>query len=144
MKKKILSLFIVFCLVTLVSTKTNAQEPFLAEIRMFAGNFAPRGWAFCHGQELAISQYTALFSLLGTMYGGDGRKTFALPDLRGRVALGTGKGTGLTDVKPGVKIGDEAVTVSKTADGSKADAVVQPAIGISYIIALQGVFPSRN
>ena len=60
------------------------SEPFVGEIRMFAGNFAPRGWAFCDGQLLAVSQNDALFSLLGTIYGGDGRTTFGLPDLRGR------------------------------------------------------------
>ena len=59
------------------------SEPFVGEIRMFAGNFAPRGWAFCDGQLLAVSQNDALFSLLGTIYGGDGRTTFGLPDLRG-------------------------------------------------------------
>ncbi|MBB4662971.1 phage tail protein [Conexibacter arvalis] len=62
-------------------------DPFVAEIRIFAGNFAPRGWALCAGQLLPISQNTALFSLLGTMYGGDGKSTFALPDLRGRVPI---------------------------------------------------------
>lgn len=74
----------------------NSAEPFLGEISLFAGNFAPRGWAFCDGQLLAISQNTALFSLLGTTYGGDGRTTFALPDLRGRVPLHPGTGPGLT------------------------------------------------
>ena len=63
------------------------SEPFVGEIRMFAGNFAPRGWAFCDGQLLAVSQNDALFSLLGTIYGGDGRTTFGLPDLRGRVPI---------------------------------------------------------
>ena len=62
------------------------SEPFVGEIRMFAGNFAPRGWAFCDGQLLAVSQNDALFSLLGTIYGGDGRTTFGLPDMRGRRA----------------------------------------------------------
>ena len=63
------------------------SEPFVGEIRMFAGNFAPRGWAFCDGQLLAVSQNDALFSLLGTLYGGDGVSTFGLPDLRGRVPV---------------------------------------------------------
>src|SRR5207253_123380 len=68
------------------STQTNIMATsFLGEIRMFAGNFAPRGWAFCNGQVLSIAQNTALFSLLGTTYGGNGQTTFALPDLRGRV-----------------------------------------------------------
>ena len=68
------------------------SEPFVGEIRMFAGNFAPRGWAFCDGQLLAVSQNEALFSLLGTIYGGDGRTTFGLPDMRGRVPLHQGSG----------------------------------------------------
>jgi len=63
------------------------SEPFVGEIRMFAGNFAPRGWAFCDGQLLAVSQNDALFSLFGTIYGGDGRTTFGLPDLRGRIPI---------------------------------------------------------
>lgn len=67
-------------------------EPFIGEIRMFAGNFAPVGWALCHGQILAISQYETLFSLIGTTYGGDGQLTFALPDLRGRVPVHHGAG----------------------------------------------------
>ena len=66
------------------------MDPFLGQIIFFAGNFAPRNWAFCHGQLLPISEYTALFSIIGVYYGGDGRTTFALPDLRGRTALGHG------------------------------------------------------
>src|SRR5438874_11208110 len=73
------------------------SEPFYGEIVMFAGNFAPRGWALCHGQLLAISQNTALFSILGTTYGGNGQTTFALPDFRGRVPVGPGQGPGLSD-----------------------------------------------
>ena len=72
------------------------SDPFVGEIRMFAGMFAPRGNALCDGQLLAVSQYDALFSLLGTMYGGDGRTTFGLPDLRGRVPMHYGSGPGLT------------------------------------------------
>ncbi|MCP9769319.1 phage tail protein, partial [Lacihabitans sp. LS3-19] len=64
------------------------MDPLIAEIKLFGGNFAPRGWAYCDGALLPISQYSALFSILGTMYGGDGRTTFALPDLRGRVPVG--------------------------------------------------------
>lgn len=71
------------------------MDAFIASILLFAGNFAPVGWAFCNGQLLQISQYNALYSLLGTIYGGDGITTFALPDLRGRVPAGTGQGTGL-------------------------------------------------
>jgi microcystin-dependent protein len=75
----------------------NAADPFIGEIMLFAGNFAPRGWALCDGSLLSISQNTALFSLLGTMYGGDGRTTFGLPDLRGRVPLHSGQGPGLAN-----------------------------------------------
>lgn len=89
------------------------MEGTLAEIRMFAGNFAPRNWAYCQGQLLAISSNQALFSLLGTTYGGDGRTTFGLPDLRGRVAVGTGRGTGLSDVKLGAKGGFEHTTLTE-------------------------------
>lgn len=71
-------------------------DPFLAEIRMFAGNFAPRGWALCNGQLISISQNTALFALLGTTYGGDGRVTFALPNLMGSAPMQQGQGPGLS------------------------------------------------
>jgi len=70
------------------------MEPFLCEIKLFAGNYAPRGWAFCNGQILPISQYQAVFTILGYTYGGDGKTTFALPDLRGRVPIHTGASTG--------------------------------------------------
>ncbi len=89
------------------------SEPFLAEIRIFSGNFAPRGWAFCDGQLLPIAQNTALFSLLGTTYGGDGRTTVALPDLRGRAAMHPGRGPGLTVRTLGQRTGVEAVTLSE-------------------------------
>lgn len=86
-------------------------EPFVGEIRMFAGTFAPRGWADCDGQLLAISQNDALFSLLGTIYGGDGRTTFGLPDLRGRIPLHAGSGPGLSNRPLGQKGGQERVTL---------------------------------
>ena len=88
------------------------SEPFVGEIRMFAGNFAPRGWAFCDGQLLAVSQNDALFSLLGTIYGGDGRTTFGLPDLRGRVPIHAGTGPGLSPRRLGAKAGSESETVT--------------------------------
>lgn len=88
------------------------SEPFLGEIRMFAGNFAPKNWAFCYGQLLPISQNTALFSLLGTQYGGDGRTTFALPDLRGRSMVGMGQGPGLSFIEEGEPVGAESVTLT--------------------------------
>ena len=88
------------------------SEPFVGEIRMFAGNFAPRGWAFCDGQLLAVSQNDALFSLLGTIYGGDGRTTFGLPDLRGRIPIHAGTGPGLSPRRLGAKGGAENVTLT--------------------------------
>src|SRR5215472_14207563 len=86
--------------------------PFLGEIFMFAGNFAPRGYALCNGQLMSIQQNTALFSILGTTYGGNGTTTFALPDLRGRSPIGTGQGPGLTDIVLGEMAGTENVTLT--------------------------------
>lgn len=94
------------------TTGASAQECFIGEVRMFAGNFAPRSWAFADGQLMAISQNTALFSILGTTYGGDGRTTFALPDLRGRAAVHPGHGPGLTDRRLGEKFGSETNTLT--------------------------------
>ncbi len=88
------------------------SEPYTGEIRMFAGNFAPNGWALCDGQLMAVSQNDALFSLFGTIYGGDGRTTFGLPDLRGRVPLHYGSGPGLTPRAIGAMGGSETVTLS--------------------------------
>jgi len=90
------------------------SDPFVAEIRMFAGNFAPKGWAFCDGQLLPISQNTALFSLVGTFYGGDGKSTFALPDLQGSVPLGQGQSTTGTDYFLGQQSGVANVTLLQT------------------------------
>ncbi|MBN7816488.1 phage tail protein [Algoriphagus pacificus] len=181
------------------------MEPFLGQIMLVGFNFAPRGWAFCDGTILPISNNTALFSLLGTTYGGDGRTTFALPDLRGRVAVGIGNGPGLTPRVWGQKFGQENHTLTtqeipshnhnlngNNANGTSnsptgnvlavntvvpergADPVpangfsssapnvamnsssigatggsaphvnIQPSIVLNYVIALQGVFPSRN
>lgn len=171
-------------------------DPFVAEIRIFAGNFAPSGWAFCDGQLMSISQNTALFSLLGTTYGGDGKTTFGLPDLRGRAPMHPGQGPGLTSRTLGERTGEAAVTLLQTqipshthavsaanvradttnptssvlarADGVRAYADVaggtttmgveaysptgggqphnnmQPYLTLSFIIALQGVFPSHS
>ncbi len=88
------------------------SDPFVAEIILVPYNFAPRGWAFCQGQLLAISQNTALFSLLGTIYGGDGRATFGLPDLRGRIPIHPGRGPGLSDRRLGERLGTETSTLS--------------------------------
>lgn len=171
------------------------SEPFVGEIRMFAGNFAPRGWAFCDGQLLAVSQNDALFSLLGTIYGGDGRTTFGLPDLRGRVPIHAGTGPGLNAKRLGSKGGAEKVTLTvnqipshthpftastqnslftdptnrmvgtqtqidifhnsdtggnmatssvTNTGGSRSHTNLQPFLCINYIIALFGIYPSRQ
>jgi len=175
------------------------SEPFFGEIRMFAGNFAPRSHALCDGQLLAVSQNSTLFSLLGTLYGGDGRTTFGLPDLRGRVPIHMGSGPGLTPRAMASRSGAETATVSvsqlpvhthmmqgstdgagdtspadnvpgtgaganlyvQTPDAADvvtmdADAVissgggnqshnnVMPFLCINFIIALTGIYPSRN
>lgn len=86
-------------------------DPFLAEIRMFGCNFAPRNWAYCNGQLLSIASNTALFSLLGTMYGGDGRTTFGLPNLEGRAAIHAGNGPGLSSYQQGQMGGSSTVTL---------------------------------
>jgi microcystin-dependent protein len=175
-------------------------DPFVGEIRMFAGNFAPRGWATCNGQLLQIAQNTALYSLLGTMYGGDGRRTFALPNLQGAAPLMMGQGPGLSQYMQGETGGEQTVTLTQAempqhshtvnANGGGGDQnspagnvwaaargggqganmntqnrgnpaqMNQQAIGISgggqphnnmppylvvtFIIALQGVFPPRS
>lgn len=175
------------------------MDPFLGEIRMFAGNFAPRGWATCDGQILPIAQNTALFSLLGTTYGGNGQTTFALPDLRGRVPVHVGQGPGLSPYSLGQSAGSENVTLTSgqmpghthtlnassaggdagspqnavsamvtdtqgnafngytaspnttmspqaiaPAGGNQPHANIQPFLCLTFIIALEGIFPSRN
>ena len=174
------------------------SAPFVAEIRIFAGNFAPTGWAMCDGQLLPISQNTALFSLLGTYYGGDGKSTFALPNLQGSAPLHQGQGPGLSDYFIGQTGGQDNVTLltsempahnhqamgiaasGQTAPGptvvwgtlsgrtppplysSAAPDVtmnpfaagitgssfphnnMQPLLVLTFIIAMQGVFPSRG
>ncbi len=171
------------------------SEPFVAEIRIFAGNFAPRSWAFCNGQLLPVSQNTALFSLIGTTYGGDGRSTTALPNLQGRVPMHPGRGPGLTSQRLGQRGGTETVTLSEAqmpnhthtahgtgesanqrdptnhlpatgggrgtnlyvnstttgafdrlenTGGSQAHNNMQPFLAMNFIIALQGLYPSRS
>ena len=124
-----------------ISNNTDAfgTDPFLGEIVMFAGNFAPRGWAFCNGQLLPIAQNSALFSILGTNFGGDGRTTFGLPNLRGRVPLHAGGTPGRT--------GTSGSPVSAAGPGRVGN--VNTGAGVSYqevnyIIALSGTFPSRS
>src|SRR4051812_33388016 len=130
----------------------------IAVVTCFAGNFAPRNWAFCNGQIMSIVQNTALFSILGTTYGGDGQTTFALPDLRGRVPVGASAQYPL-----GTKIGVETVTLSNSnlpshthtlsglpitvtdADGGgQPFENRQPALALTPVIALQGIYPSRD
>jgi microcystin-dependent protein len=100
------------------------SNPYLGEIRPFAGNFAPRGWNFCNGALMSIAQNNALFALLGTNYGGDGQTTFGLPDLRGRVALSQGQGPGLTNRVLGEQGGEETVTLTIATMPSHMHAVI--------------------
>jgi microcystin-dependent protein len=173
------------------------NEAYLGQIMLFAGNFAPVGWAFCNGQLLPISQNTALYSLLGTTYGGDGKTTFALPDLRGRAPIHFGKGSNLADYQLGESGGEENVTLiasempahihafgencnsetaaaqaspvngylcatdgtltyasnanaqmgagtSSAAGGSQPHENRAPFLAMNYVIALQGIYPSRQ
>lgn len=171
------------------------SEPYIGEIRIFAGNFAPRGWAFCNGQLVSIAQNNALFALLGTVYGGDGVSTFGLPNLQGRSPVHFGQGPGLSPYTLGQTGGVEEVTLttnqipthnhllaggttgtqaspagglhgttpardyrysSQVAGATLNAAVVQstgsnlphenlaPYLAMSFIIATEGVFPSRN
>ncbi len=90
------------------------SEPFIAEVRIFALHFAPRGWAFCSGQMLPIAQNTALFSLVGTTYGGDGRTTFGLPNLQGRAPMHPGRGPGLSDRRLGQRGGTQIESLTET------------------------------
>lgn len=90
------------------------MEGYLAEIRMFAGNFAPRGWMLCQGQLLSIAQWTAVFALVGTTYGGNGQTTFGVPDFRGRMALGTGQGPGQPSIDLGEMAGVNNPTLNST------------------------------
>ena len=124
------------------------MDPFIGEIRIFGGNYAPLGWAFCDGQLLPISQYDALFALLGTTYGGDGQETFALPDLRGRAPVHMGTGASGTPYDLGDQGGVETVTLTtdqiaghshafdaSTIDGSSANP------GATVVVATGNVSP---
>ena len=103
---------VLFTSVAIPWDEAQAFEPYIGEIRWVGFNFAPRGWALCDGQLLPINQFTALFSILGTTYGGDGRTTFGLPDMRGRFVVHAGNGPGLTDRRLGGKGGSETVTLT--------------------------------
>lgn len=194
MKKNYFILLFVFTAFFSTNKASAQTEPLMGQISMFAGTFAPRGWLFCHGQLLPIAQYNALFSIIGTTYGGDGRITFALPDLRGRVPVGQGQGPGLSPRDLGETSGNENVTLTisnmpahthqlnastavgtsnvptgnvlantsvldKEYNGSPNTAMNNASIGISgsnapvtimqpfqtfnFIIATEGVYPSR-
>jgi microcystin-dependent protein len=110
--KKIITISSIILFLNLPNLANAQGEPFIGEIVMFAGNFAPRGWAMCDGQLLAVSQNDALFSILGTTYGGDGRTTFALPDLRSRVPIHAGTGPGFSTRRLGSKSGSETNILS--------------------------------
>ena len=105
------------------------MDEFIGVIKLFAGNFAPRGWMFCQGQTLQITQYQALFSLLGTTYGGNGTNNFMLPDLRGRVPVGEGHGEGLSTVSLGEKVGTEQTKI--TSDNLPAKSLNVKITGLS-------------
>jgi microcystin-dependent protein len=132
------TLFIALLFVSMSFTG-YAQEAMIGEVKLFAGNFTPRDWAFCDGQLLPISNNSALFSLLGTLYGGDGRTTFALPDLRGRVPVSPGTGNGLQPVQVG-----ERNNGTKVQGNSLGESSTQPTLGMHYIICLRGTYPSRS
>jgi microcystin-dependent protein len=119
------------------------SEPYIGEIRMFGGNFAPLGWAFCDGQLMAIAENDALYALIGTTYGGDGQSTFGLPDLRGRAPMHVGQGLGLTNRILGEKAGVETVTLLTT----QLPTHTHPLVGSTDLADLAGpqtVNPANN
>jgi microcystin-dependent protein len=107
------------------------MDAYLGEIRIFAGNYAPAGWLLCEGQTLQVSQYQALFAVIGDIYGGDGTNTFMLPDLRGRTVVGIGQGPNLTNRNIGEKDGEESVTLDATEIPSHAHALPQPQVTVT-------------
>ncbi|WP_273446724.1 phage tail protein [Neolewinella agarilytica] len=115
------------------------MQPFLGQIVAFGGNFAPRGWAKCEGQLLAINQNQALFSILGTTYGGDGRTTFGLPDLRGRSMVGPGTGPGLSNVRLGERGGNETTTLTQ----ANLPSIPGPAIRLGGAVGNQSIGSDR-
>jgi microcystin-dependent protein len=119
-----------FTTLLILSFSAKAQDNFIGEIRIFAGNFAPKGWAFCDGQIMPISQNTALFSLLGTMYGGDGKSTFALPNLNGKVPIGMGQGSGLSYYDEGQEGGQDNVTLMSSEMPAHAHTVTAGTVAI--------------
>jgi microcystin-dependent protein len=132
-------------------------DQFVAEIRMFGGNFAPTGWAQTNGQLMPISQNTALFSLVGTYFGGNGTSNFALPNLRSRMPMQQGQGAGLSARVIGETGGAESVTIQGVSIPSAPPPPIAASIGyrshqqtmspflvLTFIIALQGIFPARS
>lgn len=118
-----------------------ASDPFIGEVMMTAATFCPRGWTEANGQLVSISENLALFSLLGTTYGGDGSKTFALPDLRGRAPVHVGNGRDVPPLVLGQKGGNSSVARDPAASGTVK---TQPTLAIRYCVAIQGIYPSRN
>jgi microcystin-dependent protein len=108
-------------------------DPYYGEIRMFAGNFAPEGWALCDGRLMNARTHVALFAILGTTYGGDGVNNYALPDLRGRMPLGAGQGPGLPNYELGQKV-----------DGATTPGGGPAGLAVNFIISLGGTFPQRG
>ena len=133
-------------LLAMGAAPAQAQDRYLGEIFMFGGNFCPRNTLPAEGQLLAIARNTALFSLFGTYYGGDGRTTFALPDLRGRAPAGQGQGPGLRNRGQGEKYGaDSAVYGSeKATPDADAPVVGTPTIAMRYCVVTNGIYPSRS
>ena len=119
------------------------MEGFVGQITMFGGSFEPEHWAFCNGQMLDIMSHQALFSVIGTSYGGDGVKTFALPDLRGRVPMHAGAAPGLPQRSRGEQVASANVALADTADG-QAYASTQASTAINFIICLKGQYPIRS
>ncbi|MGS0536161.1 phage tail protein [Pseudoalteromonas sp. SaAl2] len=115
-----------------------SANPFIGDVEIFAGTFAPRSWAMCDGQLLAISSNTALFSIIGTIYGGDGRTTMALPDLRGRAPIGFGHGPGLSSYKLGQKGGAESVHILQPYLPSMQSTVSLPSTTQSVSVSIPG------
>jgi microcystin-dependent protein len=126
------------------SSMESVMEPFIGQIMMFGGNFAPRGWAFCNGQVMSIAQNTALFSLLGTTYGGDGITTFALPNLMGRVPMHWGNGAGLSPRQLGESGGQESVTLLLSQLPSHTHAIALGSTGPGNGAGITGGAPSET
>ena len=118
-------------------------EPYLGEVLLFAGNYAPKGWALCNGQILPINQNQALFSLLGTTYGGNGQTTFALPDLRDRVPIHAGQGPGLANRVPGERAGAASHTLAIGELPAHGHAI-QASRAFGTVVNPSGMYPSRN